>query len=978
MKDRFFTGIKTALFNRLFMLLAGSLISLPLSAAVSHDASLEWKVLVTPHFRVHYHDGLEQLAGKAAAIAEDVHNRYSRILNWQPEERTNIILTDEIGLANGFATPVPDNRQGIFVTPPVNPDTLEDHGGWLEAVITHEYVHTLHLDKARGFPLAMRSILGRWPSFIPFSVFPNAFQPRWLTEGIATYYETDKGRGIGRGQSSMFSMMMRLEVEKGVKPYRQVNQYTVEWPSGAIPYLYGVHFYDFMVETKGDQSIARLVEDYSNDGIPFRLNANMSSVFGKDITRVWNDYQVYLNGRYRPEIEKLKSSGLVEGKRLTTHGYNTGMSQVLNGNVYYIRSDNTRRPSLMVLRKGEQGPDHITDIHFAASFDLHDKSGILLSQPEVCGNARLYYDLYRVNPGSGWTTRLTRCGQYHAASWHPDGNAIMAARIHKGKSSLVRLNGEGKKPEVLWQAGDDAVIGQLDWSPDGQRVVASVWRPENGWDLEEFSVSDKRWTRLTSKTVIEMSPRYSADGRTILFAADYDGVYNLYRYDGGKVAKLTNVLGGAFSPAIDATDGTVYYTGYHSGGNDIYRLADSTRHLAYDPGKTGASAVARTDWPEITQTSTEDYSPWWSMRPRWWLPELYFSDQEAVVGVSTSGTDVLNRHLYAASIMYDAENGWPVGSFDYVYDRWWPVFKFHASRYNDTTLDDDLNVLRVQREDTFQAEFVLPWLSLDRSLNTHIGAQRVRESDGWVDTGLVERPDVEDRLAGVALVYNSSRWFARSISRSQGRQVYLIAESSEMIDGGDYDGGIYTVDWREYWRLWGEHVLTLRIAGANSTGDPRLLELGDAFSAYGLPPVLASTVTNSPFGRRSYALRGYPDGLPWLEGRQFRLGTVEYRFPISRIERGITIPPIGLRQIHGALFVDYGASWNTDDPETEFYFTSLGERLRRDKYYAGVGIEFSAELMTFYDYDIDLRVGYAEGQHHGGDNEAYLAVGAAF
>ncbi|NIQ12742.1 MAG: hypothetical protein GWO08_23010, partial [Gammaproteobacteria bacterium] len=75
--------------------------------------------------------------------------------------------------------------------PPTDASTLEDHAGWLETVITHEYVHTLHLDKARGFPLAAREVLGRWPLFLPFSVFPNAFQPRWLTEGIATYYETD-------------------------------------------------------------------------------------------------------------------------------------------------------------------------------------------------------------------------------------------------------------------------------------------------------------------------------------------------------------------------------------------------------------------------------------------------------------------------------------------------------------------------------------------------------------------------------------------------------------------------------------------------------------------------------------------------------------------------------------------------------------------------------------------------------------------
>lgn len=962
-----------AQYSRALILLASFVLSPSVWAAASHNASHDWKTMSTPHFRIHYHDGLEGLAKKAAAIAEDVHVRYSKILNWQPEEPTNIILTDEIGLANGWATPVPDNRQGIYVTPPTDSNTLEDHGGWLETVITHEYIHTLHLDKVSGFPKFMREVLGRYPSsfigFIPVSVFPNAFQPRWLTEGIATYYETDQERGIGRGQSSIFSMMMRMEVDKGVKSYNQVNQYTVEWPSGTIPYLYGVHFYDFMVEKKGDQAIIKLVEDYSNDGIPYRLNANMSGVFGKNITPVWDDFSAYLNQRYRPQIERLKASGLVEGERLTQHGYDTGMSQALNGDVFYLRSNALRRPSLMVLRKGESEPDHLTDVHFSASFDIHPRAGIVLAQPEYCGNAQLYYDLYRVSPKSGWTTRLTRCGQYHEAAWHPDGNSIVAARIHNSRSSLVRLDGKGGLPEVLWQASDDTTLGQLDWSPDGSHIVASVWRPQHGWDLEEFDIASGHWSRITNKKVIELYPRYNKDGDSILFSADYDGIYNIHRLDRSnrKVTRISNVPGGAFSPAVDGNNGAIYYTGYDAEGMDIYRLEPSQMQDLVATASVGPSANVRQDWAEVSDARIDDYSPWSSMRPRWWLPHAFFSDQVAEFGVSTSGTDVLNRHIYGGTIAYDADNGWPVGAFDYIYDRWWPIFKLHASRFSDIDLNSDDETERVRRDDMFQAEFVFPWLSLDRTLTTHIGAARVRESDGYISRslGIVEEPEEDDRLAGIAFVYNSSKWFPRSVSRNDGRQVNIVAESSEMIEGGDYTGSIYSVDWREFWPLWGEHVLAWRFVGARSTKQPRPFELGGAREAGGTPYLLDSTLVNSPFGQRDYALRGYPTGLPWLRGRNMHLGTVEYRFPVSRIERGITIPPVGVRQIHGALFVDYGAAWNSEQEVAT-------------KYLAGAGIEAHVELMAFYGGNLDLRLGYAKGYHLGGERQSYIGIGASF
>ncbi|MDH5632857.1 MAG: hypothetical protein OEZ10_07665 [Gammaproteobacteria bacterium] len=940
-------------------------------AAVSHTAGHEWKVLVTPHFKVHYHDGLEELAIKAARIAEDVHDRYSKILKWEPGGRTNMILTDEIGLSNGWSTPVPDNREAIYVTPPTEPNSLEDHGGWLETVITHEYIHTLHLDKASGFPKFMRYVIGRYPSFFPFSVFPNAFQPSWVVEGLATYYETDRERGIGRGQSSYFGMMMRMEVLEGIKSYRQANWYTVDWPTGTIPYLYGVHFFDFLAETKGKDAVVKMVEDYSDDGLAFRVNANMGAVFGKNINGVWRDFEAYLKKRYMPQIEGLQKSGLVEGQRLTAHGYDTGNARLLDGDLYYIRSDDMRRPALMKLGKGEQQASHLADVHFYATFDIHPKVGILLAQPEFCGNAQLFYDLYQVNPDSGRTRRLTSCGQYHAASWHPDGERIAAARVHNGKSSLVLMNAHGDKDsaETLWQASDDTVIGQLDWSPDGNLIVASVWRPENGWDLEEFAVSDRTWKRITKQQSIEMHPQYSADGKSIIYSADYNDVYNIHSLDvaSGKITTLTNVLGGAFSPVL-ADDGSLYFTGYHAGGQDIYRVENAASSATKAVvAKAGPSAKVRTDWPELGETETKDYWPWSTLYPRWWMPYENVSDRLAEMGVMTSGTDVLNRHIYSGLLAWDVQNDWAVGSVDYIYDRWWPTFKYHASRYSTSYLNLDSETQRIRLNDVYQAELVFPWLSLDRRLTTHLGYVHLKESDGWINetAGIDGEPDDEDSLAGLAFVYNSSKWFSRSISRNDGRQINLVYENSNLVDDDNYSGELYLLDWREFWPLWGEHVLALRFAGARSTEWPVPFRLGGSIGAGGTSYLLDSTLVNSPFAQRRYGLRGYPSGLAWLTGRNMHLGSAEYRFPVVRIERGSTMPPIGISQIHGTLFVDYGAAWNSEQEVATEYFT-------------GAGVEGHFEITAFYSGVLDLRVGYAHGFDLGGEDQVYLGVGASF
>ena len=53
-------------------------------------------------------------------------------------------------------------------------------------------------------PPLLTSLVGSYP------------QPDWLIEGLAVYHETDRARGIGRGQSSYFDMLMRMEVARGV------------------------------------------------------------------------------------------------------------------------------------------------------------------------------------------------------------------------------------------------------------------------------------------------------------------------------------------------------------------------------------------------------------------------------------------------------------------------------------------------------------------------------------------------------------------------------------------------------------------------------------------------------------------------------------------------------------------------------------------------------------------------------------------
>ncbi len=926
-------------------------------AGVVHDSALNWYSMESEHFRIHFHDGEQQLAKKSLNIAESVHNKLSTEFDWQPLDKTEIMLTDELDVSNGMATPLPSNRMYLFTTPPDGVFGLEDHAGWLEMLILHEYVHILHIDKAAGGPKWLRKVFGR-----NMLLFPNMLQPSWLIEGLATYYETDNEFGIGRGQSSYFDMMMRIEVKSGVKPLSQVNQHVVSWPGGTIAYLYGVHFFQFIEERYGAESIGQLVENYSSNLLPFRIDSNAAEVTRRDLSTLWQEFNAYLNQKYQPQLSAIHQQGEVRGTALTQNGYFHGPVVVHpDGRLFYLANDGQSETALMVRDPGGK-TKAISEVHSPARLDIHPEAGILLAQPEICRNARLHYDLFRIDPEHGEQQRLTHCSRYISASWSPDGKQIIAVQNRLGRHALHLLTALGTFKELLWQGEEGITVSQPDWSPNGDAIAASVWRKEHGWELELFQLSSRSWQRLSHDKAIEADPRYSNDGKQLLYSSDAGGIYNIKRLDlsSGKTVNISRVNGGAFQPYQNSVDSPVYYVGYNAKGFDIYKIDHIEGSVAI-PENPGTNAVA---WPKaenVTVSKATDYSPWSSLAPSSWFPYLNITSQQTEFGASIWGSDILKRHNYALLAGYDLKQKWANYTVAYSYARFDPLLKLYASTSSQAQYDGNNKLGRIARQQRYDAELVYPILDMDWSLNLHLGSSYVKVKDGWLANNIRPFNDLTDTLAGVAISWNSTSTHNRSISPSDGRDILLAAENSSVMATTDYRGNIFLGDWREYIGLSGEHVLALRAAMGWGTKSPRAFVLGGAHSTTGIAGLSS---VRSVFNRRSFSLRGYGTSTT-LTGRRMQLVSAEYRFPIKRVERGFMSPPIGLHQLSGSLFSDTGAAWNIGSSPA--------------KYYVGLGAELAADTELFYNIPLRLTLGYAYGLDKTlGGSHLYLRLGNSF
>lgn len=928
-------------------------LSVSLSASVyAVDPTLDWETIQSENFFIHFSTGHKEKAERVVSVAEAAHSRLSKELNWMPAEKTHLVISDESDLANGYATPLNFNRSVLFMAPPSGVGGLEDFDDWLSTLITHEYTHILHLDKAHRVPAGLRNIFGRF-----VLLFPNIFQPAWMVEGLATYKETDNDRSIGRGQSTLFSSMMRAESMNGLKPVSQVNLPINTWPAGNTPYLYGVYFMIFIDETYGEETIQALIEAYSDNLLPFAINSTFKNVFGKDVTEMWLLFSAWLEKRYTEQIQNIKQAGIVDGKPVSPAGYANQPVRVAGQYVYYIHDSGYSQPELVRfnVKQNNAEVETLVEVHHGTDFDVDDDACILLTQNEICDEYALYRDIYIYGENKK-LERITRCGRYVRAVWDYDGKSIIALRHKAGEFELHRLSTAGELLNVLWTSGNDTIVSQFDISPDGKQLVAAVWRKNGGWNLEWLNIEAAQWEMITRNTDIQAYPSYADQGESIIYSADYNGVFNLYRYETntGQHHRISNVINGAFQSSQSDEHDALYYVFYTAEGTEIRQLDKIDSIEIVQPAHN--QKLIPYDY-EISQHGSSPYSPWSGLRPRWWFPHLVLTEDGNEAGFTTSGNDALGIHNYQLTAAYEIDSKMLLGSLVYSYSN---RFSFIVARSNNILLDTSGNFNRTRPTDTVQAVISFPYTQLLSSHKFLLAVAWERDSDKKLSATATPVADFEDNLVGLGWLYNSSRSYPFSISENDGMKIRLVAEDSDTFDS-DFSGQVYTLDWKQYIRTGDESVLALRFVQGWGTDFPSLFELGgenggslNLLGESGVPV----------FGVRNYALRGYAEGRPQLRGRRAQLLSAEWRFPIQRVERGLMAPPIGLMQWSGTVFVDSGDAYNRDSA---------------DKYYTGTGLEINADLNLFYMLPVSARLGYAHGfDENIGDDRLYLSVGASF
>ena len=164
-------------------------------------------------------------------------------------------------------------------------------------------------------------------------------------------------------------------------------------------------------------------------------------------------------------------------------------------------------------------------------------------------------DVASVDPSGDAQFNLTDDGISSHPAWSPDGTRIAFAR----GTDVYTMDecGHDKQLVLDW----DATVGDLDWSPDGARLVAELPNCAEfdcAPDIYVFGLDGSGLTNLTSEFFDDHHPSWSPDGTKIAFDSAQSGDQDVYTIEPDGTG-LTNVTAGDPAYAADpdwSPDGT--------------------------------------------------------------------------------------------------------------------------------------------------------------------------------------------------------------------------------------------------------------------------------------------------------------------------------------------------------------------------------------------------------------------------------------
>jgi hypothetical protein len=959
-----------------------------------------WQYIQSEHYDIYFYEEGLAAAKFTAAVAESSYHQISRLLNFQMQARTPILVY---------------NSHNDFEETNVSPEIQEESvGGFTEFfknrvvlpyegaleqfrhVIHHELVHAMHLQffYGTGAGAAIRGISGfAWPLWYGeghaeyFSLHWDSETDNFIRDAVVSGYlppisQLDAFLAYKGGQALLYWIENRYGVEKVTKFNLTVRR--VKNVERAIREVFGMSMEDFSDAWQRD-----LREEYWPEIARRTWPADLATQI---TNHVKNDAFINNSPALSPSGDRLVYLSDKSGKF----------------DIYLASTLTAGKPQRLISGQKHSGLEELKWLRPGISWSPDGKRIVFAAK----AGARDAMHIVDIKKGKIVRTYKPQLDGLWSPAWSPDGERIAFMGMKAGRSDIMLLTlANGQITPVTNDAFSD-----LDpaWSPDGEWIAFVSDRGAfsgpvgDELPLADFSNTDiflihpdgTGLQQITASPYAEKSPTFFHHTDSLLFVSDRNGIDNIYLYDRMRYAEkpLTNLLTGVNQLAAAAGGDRVVFTAFSRGGYDIFLwkspfdYADTLQTLLPTPFRVREQKQGR-EFLLTTAASGEAGTPSFDRDLRPYKNFVFDADfRSGKVGLAADGAAVTlapERRLepdgtfkiqkYRRKFSIDYAGG--AGGYDPFFGLQGYTQFYISDLAGNQQIGIGINLIR----DLSNSDFILSWANLAHRANVgvqlfHVAnfflsdfgtTERVRNLGGQIgvfypvsrfkrvelnlnfthlrqdNLFFIDRPTVVTNALPMTLAYVSDNAFFRFFGPFTGARYRVGATFAPDLGNDVVAFRTGFVDFRNYFGLSRDIGVAWRVSAGVSAGkNPMRFILGgvENWLNYKFAADLDSVkISELYFSEFVAPLRGanYYERI----GSRYALLNVELRLPLVDYFIARFPLPLGFAGIRGAGFFDAGSAWDSDN----FRATAKnanGETALRD-IIASYGWGFRANLGIF-------------------------------
>ena len=507
----------------------------------------------TNHLRlVYYSKAHEYLVPHIVNCFENAYTFESRLFDYRPPEKVNVLLQDFGDYASGAANTVPFDFMSIGIAPFSYVYETMPAEERFNLMMMHELVHVMTMDKPSPRDNFFRSLFVGKVAPIPeqplsmayaYLTGPRWYAPRWYVESIAVFMETWMAGGLGRALGAYDEMVFRTMVRDSSYIFDAVGLEAegtkVDFQVGAASYLYGTRFISYLALKHGPESLLRWF--IQSPGCSAGFSSQFEDVYNAPLDEEWQNWIAWEKRWQRANLDSLRRYPVTQYRNVTREAMGSVSRSFIDPSshrAYVAVNFPGQTPHIAAVDLGTGEVENLREVRGGALFYVTSLSFDPAARTLFYTTDNNHWrDLYSYEVPTGSSRLLIKDVRTGDFAFNRADRSLWGVRHFNGISTLVRIPYPYTEWNQVYSYDYGKDIFDIDISPDGANLIGALTHVDGRQVLVRMSTARLLAGDASCDTLydfVNSTPAnfvFSEDGARLYGSSYYSGVSNIVRYD---------------------------------------------------------------------------------------------------------------------------------------------------------------------------------------------------------------------------------------------------------------------------------------------------------------------------------------------------------------------------------------------------------------------------------------------------------------